>query len=201
MALKIGVLASGRGSNLQSLLDAISAGTLDAEIVLVISDKQNAMALDRAAAQGVPAVHLNPKDFNDRKSYDLAIAELFKERGATAIVLAGYMRIISRPFLESFPERVINIHPALLPAFPGLHSQKQALEYGVRYSGCTVHFVDEGMDTGPIIVQAVVPVEKDDTEETLAARILQEEHRILPEALQLLAQGRLRVEGRKVQIL
>ncbi|QGG46288.1 phosphoribosylglycinamide formyltransferase [Heliorestis convoluta] len=201
MTLKIGVLASGRGSNLQALLDAIEAGTVDGQVVLVVSDRQNAQALERASAKSIPAVHLSPKNYSDRAAYDRALAALFKERGAEAVVLAGYMRIISKSFLEAFPEKVVNIHPALLPAFPGLHGQKQALDYGVRYSGCTVHFVDEGMDTGPIILQAVVPVEDDDTEETLAAKILKEEHRLLPQAIQLFSQGRLRVEGRKVRIL
>ncbi|MTV49064.1 phosphoribosylglycinamide formyltransferase [Heliobacillus mobilis] len=200
MTLKLGVLASGRGSNLQAVLDAIDAGKLDAQVAMVISDKQNAYALERAASRGIPAVHLPPADYPERPVYDRKVVELLKSVHVDTVVLAGYMRIVTGELLDAFPWRVVNIHPALLPSFPGLHAQRQALQYGVRYSGCTVHFVDEGLDSGPIILQAVVPVEPDDSEDTLSARILKEEHRLLPEALQLLAKERLAVVGRRVII-
>ncbi|MBC9784749.1 phosphoribosylglycinamide formyltransferase [Heliobacterium chlorum] len=200
MTLKLGVLASGRGSNLQAVLDAIDAGKLDAQVAMVISDKQNAYALERAASRGIPAVHLPPADYPERPVYDRKVVELLKSVLVDTVVLAGYMRIVTGELLDAFPWRVVNIHPALLPSFPGLHAQRQAVQYGVRYSGCTVHFVDEGLDSGPIIQQAVVPVEPDDSEDTLSARILKEEHRLLPEALQLLAKERLAVVGRRVII-
>ncbi|MBM7867446.1 phosphoribosylglycinamide formyltransferase [Heliobacterium gestii] len=200
MTLKLGVLASGRGSNLQAVLDAIDAGRLDAQVVMVISNRQDALALERAATRGIPAIHLPPSEYPQRTDYDRKAAELLKGVGADALLLAGYLRLITSELLEAFPQRIINIHPALLPAFPGLHVHRQAIDYGVRFSGCTVHFVDEGLDSGPIILQAVVPVQQDDNEDTLAARILKEEHRILPEALQLMAEGRLRIEGRRVLI-
>ncbi|ABZ85608.1 phosphoribosylglycinamide formyltransferase [Heliomicrobium modesticaldum Ice1] len=200
MTLKLGVLASGRGSNLQAVLDAIDAGRLDAQVVMVLSNRQDAPALERAALRGIPAVHLPPSEYPQRLDYDRKAAELLKSAGADTLLLAGYMRLITTALLDAFPGRIINIHPTLLPAFPGLHGHRQAIDYGVRFSGCTVHFVDEGLDSGPIILQAVVPVHPDDNEDTLAARILKEEHRILPEALQLLAEGRLRIEGRRVII-
>ncbi|MZP30500.1 phosphoribosylglycinamide formyltransferase [Heliobacterium undosum] len=200
MTLKLGVLASGRGSNLQAVLDAIDAGRLDAQVVMVLSNRQDALALERAASRGIPSIYLPPSDYPQRPDYDRKLAELLKSAGADALLLAGYMRLITTELLEAFPGRIINIHPALLPAFPGLHAQRQAIDHGVRFSGCTVHFVDEGLDSGPIILQAVVPVLIDDNEDTLAARILKEEHRILPEALQRMAEGRLRIEGRRVII-
>ncbi|HBT47426.1 MAG TPA: phosphoribosylglycinamide formyltransferase [Peptococcaceae bacterium] len=200
MGLPIGVLASGRGSNLEAILRAWEAGELPVELKMVISDKKEARALRIAAEHGVPAEFLDPKAFPDRVSYDLALAARLKAAGVELVVLAGYMRILSQAFLEQFPLQVINIHPALLPAFPGLGAQKQAWEYGVKITGCTVHFVDAGVDTGPIIAQAAVAVEDDDTPETLAERILEQEHRLLPEVIRWIAQGRVRVRGRRVYI-
>ena len=198
--LRLGVLASGRGSNLQSIMDAAAAGKINAEVAVVISDNKDAFALERARKAGIPALHVNPKNFGSKEEYERAIIKLLKEHNVKLVCLAGYMRIVGKVILESFPNRVINIHPALLPSFPGLHGQQQAWEYGVKYSGCTVHFVDEGMDTGPIIIQAVVPVFDDDTADTLAARILEQEHIIYPEAIGLLAEGRLKLNGRKVLV-
>lgn len=198
--LRLGVLASGRGSNLQSIMDAAAAGKIKAEVAAVISDNKDAFALERARKAGIPALHVNPKNFGSKDEYEKAILKLLKEHNVQLVCLAGYMRIVGKVILDAFPNRVINIHPALLPSFPGLHGQQQAWEYGVKYSGCTVHFVDEGMDTGSIIIQAVVPVFDDDTEDTLAARILEQEHIIYPKAIGLLAEGRLKINGRKVMI-
>lgn len=198
--LRLGVLASGRGSNLQSIMDAAAAGKIKAEVAAVISDNKDAFALERARKAGIPALHVNPKNFGSKDEYERTIVKLLKEHDVQLVCLAGYMRIVGKVILDAFPNRVINIHPALLPSFPGLHGQQQAWEYGVKYSGCTVHFVDEGMDTGPIIIQAVVPVYDDDTADTLAARILEQEHIIYPEAIGLLAEGRLKLNGRKVQV-
>ena len=199
--LRLGVLASGRGSNLQSIMDAAAAGKIKAEVAAVISDNKDAFALERARKAGIPALHVNPKDFGSKDEYERAVLMLLKEHGVQLVCLAGYMRIVGRVILDAFPNMVINIHPALLPAFPGLHGQQQAWDYGVKYSGCTVHFVDEGMDTGSIIIQAVVPVYDDDTADTLAARILEQEHKIYPEAIGLLAEGRLKLSGRKVLVV
>ncbi|MEW6660994.1 MAG: phosphoribosylglycinamide formyltransferase [Bacillota bacterium] len=196
--MHIGVLASGRGSNLQAIIDAIEEGRLHVTLRVVISDREDAPALDRARQAGVPAVFLNPKDFPGRIDYDLKVAEVLSENGVDLVVLAGYMRLISAEFLARYPQRVINIHPSLLPAFPGLNAQEQALAYGVKFSGCTVHFVDVGMDTGPVIAQAVVPVLDNDTEETLSERILREEHRLYPQVLEWIAAGRVIVSGRRV---
>jgi len=198
--LRLGVLASGRGSNLQSIMDAADSGKIKAEVAIVFSDNKDAFALERARKAGIPALHLNPRDFGSKDEYEKAVLKLLKEHGVQLVCLAGYMRIVGRVILGAFPNSVINIHPALLPAFPGLHGQQQAWDYGVKYSGCTVHFVDEGMDTGPIIIQAVVPVYDDDTEDTLAARILEQEHKIYPEAVGLFAEGRLKLNGRKVSL-
>ncbi len=198
--LRLGVLASGRGSNLQAIMDAIDEGRLAAEVVVVISDNGEAKALERARLRGIPAIHINPTQFPDKHTYEEAIVNTLKQHQVELVCLAGYMRLVGRVMLESFPNRIMNIHPALLPAFPGLHAQQRALEYGVRYSGCTVHFVDEGMDTGPIILQAVVPVLPDDTPETLADRILEQEHRIYPEAIALFAASRLEIRGKRVYI-
>lgn len=198
--LRLGVLASGRGSNLQAIMDAVGEGRLPAEVAVVISDKGAAYALERARSRGIPAIHINPAHFRDKRDYEQAIVETLKQYQVELVCLAGYMRLVGRTMLEAFPNRIMNIHPALLPAFPGLHAQQQAWEYGVRFSGCTVHFVDEGMDTGPIILQAVVPVLPDDTPDTLADRILEQEHCIYPEAIALFAAGRLEVRGRKVYI-
>lgn len=199
--LRLGVLASGRGSNLQSIMDAAAAGKIDAEVAVVISDNKDAFALERARKAGIPAEFVNPKEYPSREDYERAVVDLLKRHGVGLVCLAGYMRLVGKVMLEAFPNRIMNIHPALLPSFPGLHGQKQAWEYGVKFSGCTVHFVDEGMDTGPIILQAVVPVLDDDTADTLAARILEQEHRIYPEAVGLFAAGRLRINGRKVSII
>lgn len=198
--LRLGVLASGRGSNLQAIMDAVSEGRLAAEVAVVISDKKDAMALERARSRGIPAVHIDPAGFASKEDYEAAVVDTLKQYGVELVCLAGYMRLVGKTMLQAFPNRIMNIHPALLPAFPGLNAQKQAVDYGVRYSGCTVHFVDEGVDTGPIILQAVVPVLPDDTPETLAARILEQEHRIYPEAIALYAAGRLEIRGRKVYI-
>lgn len=199
--LRVGVLASGRGSNLQAIIDASEGGSIPAEVAVVVSDNSGAMALDRARKHGIPAVYIHPPYYQDKEEYEQRIVLEMKEYGVDLVCLAGYMRLAGKVLLEEFPDRIMNIHPALLPSFRGLHGQRQAVEYGVRYSGCTVHFVDGGMDTGPIILQAVVPVLQEDGEEDLAARILEQEHVIYPEAVKLFAGGRLKVEGRKVIIL
>lgn len=200
--LRVGVLASGRGSNLQALIDAVEAGTLDARIVVVISNKQDAMALERARKHGVAAVFLDPKPFagrpDSREAYDHAVLEILRRHDVELVLLAGYMRIVTPVLVKAYEHRMMNIHPSLLPSFPGLDAQKQALAHGVKLSGCTVHFVTEGVDEGPIIIQAAVPVLEGDTPEALAERILQEEHRIYPKAVQWYAEGRLTVEGRRV---
>jgi phosphoribosylglycinamide formyltransferase-1 len=196
--LKIGVLASGNGTNLQAIIDGRERGELSAEVVCVITNKANAFALERAKNHGIPAIHLNHKDFTGREAYDAATVEVLKTYGVELVVLAGYMRIITRVLLNAFPMAVMNIHPALLPSFPGLDAQKQALDHGAKLTGCTVHFVDEGTDTGPIIIQAAVPILADDTVETLSQRIHIQEHRIYPQAIQLFATGRLTVSGRRV---
>ncbi len=198
--LKIGVLASGSGSNLQAIIDEARAGTLPAEVVLVISDKPDAYALTRAEEAGIITAVVEPKDFATREEYDAKIVKLLQLSGADTVALAGYLRIVTPTLLDAFPGRVLNIHPALLPAFPGLHAQRQAWEHGVKVSGCTVHFVDAGLDSGPIILQAPVPVLEDDEADTLAARILEQEHIIYPLALRLLAEGKLTVKGRRVLI-
>lgn len=198
--LRVGVLASGRGSNLQAIMDAIAAGRVPAQVVVVLSDKPGAAALERARAAGIPAEFVDPADFPTREAFDRRLAERLMAYGVDLVVLAGFMRILSPVFVRAFPGRIMNIHPSLLPAFPGLHAQRQALEHGVKVSGCTVHFVDEGLDSGPIILQAAVPVRDDDSEESLAARILEEEHRLYPEAVRLFAEGRLEVRGRRVYI-
>lgn len=198
--LKIAVLASGSGSNLQAIIDEIKSGFLPVELALVLSDKPQAYALQRAKAAGVPTKVLLPADFASREDYDAELVRLLKASGAEAVALAGYMRLVTPVFLQAFPHRVLNIHPALLPSFSGLHGQRQAFEYGVKVAGCTVHFVDEGMDSGPIILQAPVPVLEDDDADSLAARILEQEHIIYPLALRLLAEGKLHIEGRRVRI-
>ena len=199
--LKIAVLVSGSGSNFQALVDHIEAGKIPARIALVVSNKPDAYALKRAEKHGIPTVVHENKGFANRREYDAALVDLLKQHDVSLVILAGFMRILSDVMINAFPHSIMNIHPALLPAFPGLDAQKQALEYGVRFSGCTVHFVDCGTDTGPIILQSVVHVEDNDTEETLAARILKEEHRTYPEAVRLFAEGKLVMEGRRVKIL
>ena len=198
--LRIGALASGGGTNLQVIIDRCQDGKLDAEIVLVISNNPDAVALERASRAGIAIRCIDHRLFSGREAFDAALVQALREAEVDLVVLAGFMRIITPVFVDAFPHRIMNIHPALLPAFPGLHVQRKALEYGVRFAGCTVHFVDTGTDTGPIIIQAVVPVHDDDTEETLSARILEQEHQIYPKAIQLFAEGRLRVEGRRVLV-
>jgi phosphoribosylglycinamide formyltransferase-1 len=198
--LRVGVLASGRGSNLQAILDACARPDFPARVVVVISDRERAAALERARDAGIEALFVNPKDFGDRDAYDASVTGILQERGVGLVCLAGFMRILSPVFVRAWRGRALNIHPSLLPAFAGLHPQRQALDHGARVSGATVHFVDEGVDTGPIVLQSAVPVQPDDTEDTLAARILTEEHRLYPEAVRLFALGRLRIAGRKVII-
>jgi len=199
--LRVGVLASGRGSNLRAILSGVEARRIRAEVVVVLSDRSGAGALDIARDHGVEALVLDPTPHPGREGYDRALIALLEERRVGLVCLAGYMRILGPVFVRHFEGRLLNIHPALLPAFPGLHAQRQALEHGVRIAGATVHFVDEGVDTGPIVLQAAVPVRQDDTEATLSDRILAEEHRIYPEAIRLFAEGRLRLEDRRVRIL
>jgi len=194
---RLGVLISGRGSNLQSIVDAIGRGRLDATIGVVISNREDAAGLARAREAGVDAVWLNPRDWAGRDAYDRALAGMLAARGVDLVCLAGFMRLVGAPLLDAFPDRVLNIHPSLLPSFPGLDAQRQALEHGVRISGATVHLVTGELDAGPIVLQAAVPVNDDDTVETLSARILVEEHRIYPEAIRLVLDGGWTVEGRR----
>ncbi len=197
--VKLGVLVSGRGSNLQAIIDNIEAGALSAEIAVVISDQADAYALERARKHNIAAVHVSAKGFRGKRdAYDALLVKELQSRAVELVCLAGFMRIITPTLINAFPNRVLNIHPALLPSFPGLHVQKAALEHGVKFSGCTVHFVDENMDTGPVIIQAVVPVLDNDTEDSLSARILRQEHKIYSRAIQLYAEGRLKIEGRRV---
>ncbi|NLW24243.1 MAG: phosphoribosylglycinamide formyltransferase [Clostridia bacterium] len=200
MSFKLAVLASGRGTNLQALFDASKMGEMPAQVEVVISDKKEAQALKRAQDNKIPAIFVDPSSFPSKKNFEQELIRILNGFDYDLICLAGFMRILSPFFINNVGKPIINIHPSLLPAFPGLNAQKQALDYGVKFSGCTVHFVDEGVDSGPIILQAVVPVEEGDTEETLAQRILQEEHRLYPLAVKLIAEGRIRIEGRKVFI-
>jgi phosphoribosylglycinamide formyltransferase-1 len=197
--LVLGVLASGRGSNLQAILDAIDAGRCPARVAVVVSDRKDAPGLERARHASVRAVHVDPRTHPDRAAFDDAVARILEGHGVELVCLAGYMRVLSPEFVRRYRSRILNIHPSLLPAFPGLHPQRQALAHGVKVTGATVHFVDEGVDTGPIVAQAAVPVLDDDTEATLAARILVEEHRLYPEAIRRYAEGRLDVSGRLVR--
>ncbi len=199
--LQLGVLASGRGSNFQSILDEIKNGNLSASVRVLISDNPNAYAIERAKKNNIEFLILKPKEFQSKDEYYRKIANELKIREVELVILAGFMRIVGKPLIDAFPFRIMNIHPALLPSFPGLHAQKQAVDYGVKISGCTVHFVDEGMDTGPIIIQAAVPVYHDDTEETLSQRILEQEHKIYPEAIRLFSEGKLEIKGRIVKII
>lgn len=198
--MKLGVLASGRGSNLQSILDHIDRRELDAEISIVLSDKVDAFALERAEERGISNHFFLRKNFNSREEFEKAFVSALKESGAELIILAGFMRVLSPFFIQSFPNRILNIHPSLLPSFQGLHAHQQALDYGVKFSGCTVHFVNEEVDGGPIVLQAVVPVLDNDTEESLSERILKEEHRIFPEAIQQYIHGNLVICGRKIML-
>jgi len=203
--LRLGVLVSGRGSNLQAIIDAIEVKALDAIIVLVISNKKNVLALERAKRHGVKGLFLDPKsvagELEPRRAYDEKILEVLKDHDVQLVLLAGYMRIVTTVLIDAYQGRMMNIHPSLLPSFPGLDAQQKALDAGAKISGCTVHFVTEGVDEGPIISQATVPVIENDSIDALSLRILEQEHQLYPRAVQLFAQGRLAVEGRKVRII
>ena len=194
---KLGILLSGRGSNFEAIADNVAAGKIPAEIAVVISNKPNARGLASARERGLTAEFVSSKEL-EREEYDRKAVALLKEHDVDLVCLAGFMRLLSAYFVTEFPNRVLNIHPSLLPSFPGLEAQQQALEHGVKFSGCTVHFVDEHLDAGPILVQAAVPIRDDDTDETLSARILKEEHRIYSEAINLVLSSKFRVEGRRV---
>jgi phosphoribosylglycinamide formyltransferase-1 len=196
-----GVLISGAGTNLQSIIDRIAAGTLSCTLEVVVSNRPRAGGLERAAAAGVPTRTVDHREFASREDYDRALVRILREAGVELVILAGFDRLVTRVLLEAFPLRVMNIHPALLPSFPGLHAQRQALDYGVKIAGATVHFVDEQTDHGPIIVQGAVAVRPDDTETTIRERILAVEHELYPMAIQLFAEDRLRVQGRRVIVL
>jgi phosphoribosylglycinamide formyltransferase-1 len=196
---RLGILLSGRGSNFEAIADRIASGKLDAEIAVVISNIENAQGLERARARGLPTVYI-PSRQKPREEFDREVIEVLKTHNVSLVVLAGFMRIISRSFLDAFPYGILNIHPSLLPAFPGMNVQQQALENGTKFSGCTVHFVDDTLDGGPIVLQASVPIMDDDTVETLSARILKEEHRIYSEAIELVLSGRCEIRGRRVII-
>ena len=196
--INLGILVSGSGTNLQAIIDAVSAKRLSAAVKVVISNKPDAKAIERAKKHHIPSFIVQENRFSSKEDYDTHLVEILKANSVDLVILAGFMRLLTPVFIRAFPMRIMNIHPALLPSFPGLNVQKKALEYGVKFSGCTVHFVDEAVDAGPIIIQAVVPVYDNDTEETLAKRILKEEHRIYPQAIQFFAEGRLEVKGRKV---
>lgn len=198
--LRIGVLVSGGGSNLQSIIDHCEAGDIEGDVVAVLSNKKDAYGLRRAKRHGIHAKFVDPGDYGSRESFDEELASILKDHGVDLVCLAGYLRILSASFVSSFSGRIMNIHPALLPAFPGLKAQQQALEHGVKVTGCTVHFVDEHVDHGPIIIQKAVSVREDDDLESLRARILEEEHRIYPMAIRLFAAGRLSIDGRKVRV-
>lgn len=198
--LTISVLASGRGSNFQAIIDSIESGFLNAKIAVLITDNPDSYALERAKKHSIETLVLRPKDFGGRDAYYSHIAGELKKRNVELVLLAGFMRVIGKSLIDQYRNKIMNIHPALLPSFAGLHGQKQAADYGVKISGCTVHFVDEGMDTGPIIIQAAVPAYHDDTEESLSERILIQEHKIFPYAIKLYSEGRISLEGRKVII-
>ncbi len=194
---KLGILLSGRGSNFEAIADSVAEGKIPAEIAVVVSNKPTARGLERARERGIEAVCIPSKGLQ-REDYDRQVVALLQERQVDMVCLAGFMRLLSASFVSAFPNRILNIHPSLLPSFPGLEAQHQALEHGVKFSGCTVHFVDEHLDAGPILIQAAVPILDDDTEDTLSARILTEEHRIYTEAINLVLSGKFRVEGRRV---
>ena len=197
MNRRLAVLLSGRGSNLQSIIDAVVSGALDATIAVVISNRAEAAGLQHARDAGIEGLHINPRAYADRDAYDRAIVDLLRARNVGLVCLAGFMRLVGQPLIEAFPRRILNIHPSLLPAFPGLDAQRQALEHGVRVSGATVHLVTAELDGGPIILQSGVPVRDDDTVETLSARILIEEHRLYPEAIRLVLDDGWSLEGRR----
>ncbi len=202
--LRVAVLASGRGSNLQSIIDGIEAGQVQAEIVAVISNKKDAVALERARKHELNDLFVDPKPFvgrsDSREAYDRTLLEILQQQEVELVLLAGYMKIVTAVLVNAYANRMMNIHPSLLPSFPGLDVQKKAIDWGCKLAGCTVHFVTEGVDEGPIIIQAAVPILDGDTPDTLAARILVQEHKIYPRAVQLFAEGRLRVDGRRVFI-
>ena len=198
---KLGVLCSGRGTDLQSIIDAVKSGQIDATIEIVLTDKPDAYALKRAEKEGITAVCVNRKEYDGRQPFEEELVRRLDAAGVTLVILAGFMRILTPYFVRHYKGRIMNIHPALLPSFPGAHAHRDVLAYGVKVSGCTVHFVDEGTDSGPNILQAAVPVLDGDTEETLGARVLEEEHKIYPRAVQLYCEGRLKVDGRHVTIL
>ena len=198
--INLGVLVSGSGSNLQAIIDNIEKGLLDGVIKVIISNNADAYALVRAKKHNIQSVIINHSDFDNREDFDRKMIDVLKSFSVELVVMAGFMRLLTPLFLNAFPMKIMNIHPAILPSFPGIHAQKRAADYGVRFSGCTVHFADEGVDSGPIIIQAVVPAYDDDTDDALAARILKEEHRIYPQAIQFYAEGRIEVIGRKVRI-
>ncbi|MGA2717873.1 MAG: phosphoribosylglycinamide formyltransferase [Candidatus Acidiferrales bacterium] len=200
MKKRIAVLLSGRGSNFEALADSVAAGRIpNAEIGLVVSNREGAQGIDKARARGIETCVIPSKGL-EREAYDKLVVAALKEKKVDLVCLAGYMRLLSAYFVAAFPGRIVNIHPSLLPAFPGLESQRQALEHGAKFSGCTVHFVDENLDAGPIILQAVVPIQDDDTESALSERVLREEHRIYSEAVRIVLEGRYRIEGRRVLI-
>lgn len=198
--LQVAVLISGRGSNMESLARACADESFPAQICLVLSNRPDAAGLQKAASFGIPTAVVDHTEFDDKASFEQAVIDELERAGAELICLAGFMRVLSPDFVQRFPQRILNIHPSLLPSFPGLSVQQKAIDHGVRYSGCTVHFVVPEVDTGPIVAQAVVPIEQDDTADKLAARILEQEHLIYPEAVRLFAEGRLRIEGRRVFI-
>jgi phosphoribosylglycinamide formyltransferase-1 len=198
--MKLGVLASGSGSNLKAILDGCAKGAIPAQVAVVICNVPGARALERAKEAGVPALLLDHRQHRTRDDYDWELVAALRKHGVDLVCLAGFMRLIGPALLNAFPERILNIHPSLLPAYPGMHAVRQALAAGARVSGCTVHIVDQGTDTGPILIQAAVPVLDGDTEETLAARILVQEHRCYPRAITLLAQGRVEIDGRRVRV-
>jgi len=195
---KLGVLVSGNGSNLQAIIDQIEHGTLTAKISLVISNVKNAFALERAGNSGIKTVFIDPKSFPGKEEYDQAMLDLLKAESVDLVCLAGFMRILRKEFIQAFAGKIVNIHPSLLPAFPGLHPQQQALDHGVKFSGCTVHFVDEGVDSGPIILQSVVPVYDSDDKAELSRRILEQEHLLYPRAIQLIIEDRLTLSARRI---
>ncbi|MFA4844494.1 MAG: phosphoribosylglycinamide formyltransferase [Candidatus Margulisiibacteriota bacterium] len=198
--IKLAVLISGRGSNLQAIIDACAGGKIPATVAVVISNDPAAPGLERAKKHNIPTVVIDNRNFQDKHTYELEIVKVLQAHKVDLVCLAGYMRIVGQVLLDHFRGKIVNIHPSLLPSFPGLHAQKQALEHGVTVTGCTVHFVDEGCDTGPIIIQSAVPVKEDDTEETLSARILEQEHHIYPLAIEFIAKDKLKIEGRRVKL-
>jgi phosphoribosylglycinamide formyltransferase 1 len=194
---RIGVLISGRGTNLQSIIDAVGSGRLDATIALVVSNRADAQGLQRANDAGIEALHISAHNYPDRDTYDEALVDALRQREVGLVCLAGFMRLVGRPLLEAFPARILNVHPSLLPSFPGLGAQQQALEHGVRVTGATVHLVTSELDAGPIVLQAAVPVFPHDTVDTLSARVLVEEHRLYPEAIRIILRGDWRLDGRR----